>query len=50
MNKDIKDIINSVGATAEMLRLFYDNLIKQGFTNQEALQLTSNYMKAVFGK
>ena len=33
-----------------MLKVFYDNLIKQGFTKQEALYLTGDYMKVVFGK
>ena len=36
MNKEIQKLLDSVGAMTEMLRLFYDNLIKQGFTNQEA--------------
>ena len=49
MKEDIENIINAVGAMSEMLKVFYDNLIKQGFTNQEALRLTSDYMKAVFG-
>lgn len=35
---------------SEVLKVFYDNLIKQGFTKQEALYLTKDYMKAVFGK
>ena len=35
---------------SEMLKVFYDNLIKQGFSQIEALYLTSDYMKAVFGK
>lgn len=33
---------------SEVLKVFYDNLIKQGLTKQEALYLTNDYMKAVF--
>jgi hypothetical protein len=35
---------------SELLKVFYDNLIKQGFSQKEALCLTGDYMKAVFGK
>lgn len=35
---------------SEMLKVFYDNLIKQGFSQKEALYLTSDCIKAVFGK
>lgn len=50
MKDGISNLLNAVGAMSEVLRVFYDNLVKQGFTNQEALYLTSDYMKAVFGK
>ena len=40
----------SVGAMSELLKMFYDSLIQQGFTPEQAIQLTSDYMKAVFGK
>lgn len=48
MKDDISNLINAVGAMSELLKVFYDNLIKQGFTNQEALYLTSDYMKMMF--
>ena len=50
MNTEFQKLIDSVGAASEILRLFYNSLIKQGFTKQEALYLTGNYLKAVFGK
>lgn len=50
MKEDISNLLNAVGTISEMLKVFYDNLIKQGFSQKEALYLTSDYMKAVFGK
>lgn len=50
MKEDVSNLLNAVGAISEMLKVFYDNLIKQGFSQKEALYLTSDYMKAVFGK
>lgn len=50
MKDGISNLLNAVGAMSEMLRVFYDNLIKQGFSQEEALYLTSDYMKAVLGK
>ena len=39
-----------VGAMSELLKMFYDSLIQQNFTPEQAIQLTGDYMKAVFGK
>ena len=50
MKEAISNLLNAVGAMSEVLKVFYDNLIKQGFTKQEALYLTNDYMKAVFRK
>ena len=47
---DIEDMKLAVGALAETVRMFYDSLIQQNFTPEQAIQLTSDYMKAVFGK
>ena len=49
MKEEISSVLNAVGAMAEVLMVFYENLIKQGFTKQEALYLVSDYMKTVFG-
>ena len=50
MQNEVEKMKISAGAMAELLRMFYDSLIQQNFTPEQAIQLTSNYMKAVFGK
>ena len=46
----VEEVKVSVGAMSELLRMFYGSLIQQGFTPDQAILLTSDYMKAVFGK
>lgn len=50
MQNEVEKMKIGVGAMYELLRMFYDSLIKQNFTPEQAIQLTSDYMKAVFGK
>ena len=50
MQNEVEKMKIGVGAMSELLRMFYDSLIKQNFTLEQAIQLTSDYMKAVFGK
>ena len=50
MQNEVEKMKIGVGAMSELLRMFYDSLIQQGFTPDQAIQLTSDYMKAVFGK
>lgn len=50
MQNEVEKMKISVGAMSELLRMFYDSLIQQNFTPDQAIQLTSDYMKAVFGK
>ena len=50
MKQDISELINATGAITELMKVFYDGLIKQSFSKAEAIQLTSNYMKVVLGK
>ena len=50
MKNEVEKMKIIVGAMSELLRMFYDSLIKQNFTPEQAIQLTSDYMKAVFGK
>lgn len=40
----MKEFIMAVGALAEMMRLFRDELLKNGFTRREAIQLTQAFM------
>lgn len=42
----IENLINSFGAISEMLKMFYDRLIEQGFTRAQALQLTGKFLEA----
>lgn len=50
MENEVEKMKIGVGAMSELLRMFYDSLIQQGFTPDQATRLTSDYMKAVFGK
>ena len=50
MENEVEKMKIGVGAMAELLRTFYDSLIQNNFTPDQAILLTSDYMKAVFGK
>ena len=50
MQNKVEKMKIGVGAMSELLRMFYDSLVQQGFTPDQAIQLTSDYMRAVFGK
>ena len=50
MNEKMEKMKLGVGALAELLKLFHDSLIEANFTPEQAIALTSDYMKAVFGK
>ena len=50
MQNEVEKMKIGVGAMSELLRMLYDSLVRQGFTPDQAIQLTSDYMKAVFGK
>lgn len=51
MNDKTKDLINAIGATAEMGLVFYRAAIKTGANREEAKDLTQAYIGAVmFGK
>lgn len=44
MNEGLKDFIQAVGALAEVMRLYREELLKNGFTRKEAIQLTQAFM------
>lgn len=44
MENGLKEYIQAVGALAEMMRLYRDELMKNGFTRREAIQLTQTFM------
>lgn len=51
LNKEELDcLINSIGAMTELVWLFYEDLIKQGFTEKQSLYLTSEWMVGTFAK
>ena len=50
MENEVEKMKIGVSAMAELLRMFYDSLIQNNFTPDQAILLTSDYMKAVFGK
>ena len=50
MQNEVEKMKIGVGAMSELLKMFYDSLIQNKFTPMQALALTSDYMKAVFGK
>lgn len=41
----VRGLINSIGAIAEMLKIFYDKSIDQGFSNQQALYLSGVFLE-----
>jgi hypothetical protein len=46
----LKDLITATGALAEMMRMFRDELMKNGFTRTEAITLTQAFMVAQITK
>ena len=50
MQNEVEKMKIVVGAMSELLKMFYDSLIQNNFTPDQAILLTSDYMKAVFGK
>lgn len=41
----MEELINSIGATAEMMKLIFDNFIRVGFNNFQAFELTKTALK-----
>ena len=48
MNDSVKKIIESVGALAELAKLFYDSLIKNGFNDKQAMEFTDEFIHSLF--
>ena len=42
-----QDILNSIGAMAEMLDAFYNQLLDRGFDTGTALYLTGEFLKTI---
>lgn len=45
---EVERITNSVGALAEILGLFYKELIKQGIPPEWAIKLTETYLTVLY--
>lgn len=48
MDDNVKNLVNSIGAIAEMTYLFCNNLEKAGFNHQDAMYLTTAFVTSVF--
>lgn len=47
MNDKIEEMMNGIGAVAEMSFAFYNDLLKTGFNSVQALQLTQTFLNSV---
>ena len=47
-NDKIDQLISAVGGVAEMCKVFYDSCRSQGFTDAQAMLLTSQIPRALF--
>lgn len=45
MNDELKQFVLGMGALAESLRLFRTELLKNGFSNAEAMRLTEAFLR-----
>lgn len=46
-NDPLKDLITGVGVMCEMAGLFRDNLLRNGFTREEAVLMSSEVIKTM---
>ncbi|MDD3020925.1 MAG: hypothetical protein PHX61_08115 [Alphaproteobacteria bacterium] len=46
MNEQVMKLLNAIGGIAESLGVLRDNLMKNGFTRPEAIQLCNTYLTA----
>jgi len=49
-NEELTNLLNSIGAIAEMLKIMYDRLLDQGFDDFQAMRLTIEFLKATMAK
>ena len=47
-NNKIEELISAVGGVAEMCKVFYNSCKSQGFTDAQAMLLTSQIPRALF--
>jgi len=49
-NDELTKLLDSIGAISEMLKAMYDDLIKIGFTETQAMYLTGEFLRATIQK
>lgn len=49
-SKQIADLLNALGSLAEMAGFLRDNLIQHGFTREEAVMLSGQFLCAMIPK
>ena len=47
-NDDLKNLINGIGAICEMAGVLRDNLIRNGFTREEACRMVTSVLSEAF--
>lgn len=47
-NDKLNEILNSIGATVEMITVMRDQLIANGFTRAEAIHMVTSVLTAMF--
>ena len=47
-NEALKNLVNGIGAMCEMAGLLRDNLIKNGFTREEAVTIVRSFITESF--
>lgn len=45
----IKDLMNSIGAISEVMKMWYDAFLEQGFDKTQATFLTGKALEAMLG-
>lgn len=46
-SQKVANAINALGAVAELLHVFYEDLIQQGFSGEDAIFLCSTYLETM---
>lgn len=49
MNPNFEDFVQAIGAMAESLTLFRNQLVENGFSKEEALALSQTYLQTILG-
>lgn len=50
MSKPLKDMLSSLCALVEMQKVYYDHCLARGFTKEQALDLTKNWVSVILNQ